>query len=332
MTKRLFSLCIFCSIVISCSHENQYKYSNHAKKYGLRESIKYSDLSELMENAIFYTNALLGSDVRMRLQYTWKKSILRPRYEFSSDVKNEHNITSIYIKDKDIVIYHNAKPIPVYLIDDEHIGLSENFFVPENEECIFVNIKYMNALFDYFRVMRYGGKRDGGYMRPEAMMVATIFLHEIGHLYYGDSGSYTAPAYFKKDDLASPSKNIINKEVRADKFAVEQITNAFENKPTEDFVRDSAGITNNFIAWDMLRTIFAAARGHEIENDPFGIFDGKLKPTILSSSSYSHPNIYLRLYIMEYLLSKEKSVELQENIDFNKREELISKYMNINIK
>jgi hypothetical protein len=75
--------------------------------------------------------------------------------------------------------------------------------------------------------------------------------------------------------LDQPSQTIQNKEIRADKFATEQIINDGSTgaKPVAEAV---LAVSNNVVVGDMLRSVKSAVSSYEVDKDAWGIFDGKL--------------------------------------------------------
>ncbi len=235
----------------------------------------------------------------MRFVATWRTSELTPRFEFS-DVSGSGLVDVECDNEKNGCTFHRARPIPVYLIDDDKLGELENIFVPDGAKCVFINVRSIRRLWDSFGMKRYENS-DSQPSRIHSVSLAVMLLHEMGHLFYGDSGSYSASSSFSAEQLNQPSQIIQNKEIRADKFATEQIIKARseEIKPVAEAV---LVMSNDVIVGDMLRSVKSAVSSYEVDKDAWGIFDGKFKSVLFSNNSYSHPNLFIRFQVMDYQL------------------------------
>ncbi|MGH9929696.1 MAG: hypothetical protein ACREA9_10800 [Pyrinomonadaceae bacterium] len=295
-TARIWAAVCLLSLASCGVRSNDTPSSSYAAKYGLNESLLYSYEAE---RAIAYANVVLGKDLPLRFVATWRTSELTPRFEFS-DVSRSSSVDVQCNNEKNICTFFGARPVPVYLVDDDKLGELENIFIPDGAKCVFVNVRSIRRLWDSFGMKRYEYS-DSEPSRIHSVSLAVMLLHEMGHLVYGDSGSYSAPASFSADELDQPSQTIQNKEIRADKFATEQIINGRSAgaKPVAEAV---LAVSNDVIVGDMLRSVKSAVSSYEVDKDAWGIFDGKVKSVLLSNNSYSHPNLFIRFQVMDYQL------------------------------
>lgn len=270
------------------------EFYNHAQKYGLSETTRFG---EVMERAIILANVVLGKDEPIRLQPTWKPCGLYPHLEF---IRSDRPGFRVLLDDrKDLCVYENARSVPVYLIDDDQLGKSENTFVPDGECCIFVNIRCLDRIFTYFGVS--GQTQMSQYSEYErASVLATMLLHEVGHIHFGDSGSYTTPASLTSVDLSSKASQPINPEVRADRYAVEQIHKALLSDDLRPFLNLGSGRWS--VASRLLFVINIAVNTYDYHNDPWGYLNNQPRLNLFASKGYSHLDINLRLLLMLYQL------------------------------
>jgi hypothetical protein len=175
-TARIWAaVCLLC--FASCGvRSNDTQSSSCAAKYGLNESLLYSYEAE---RAIAYANVVLGKDLPMRFVATWRTTELTPRSEFSDVSRSSVDVQCD--NEKNICTFFGARPVPVYLIDDDKLGELENIFVPDGAKCVFVNVRSIRRLWESFGMKRYEYS-DSEPSRIHSVSLAVMLLHEMGHL------------------------------------------------------------------------------------------------------------------------------------------------------
>lgn len=263
-----------------------------------------------VEKAIAWCNAVLDPEMPFRLAPTWDGAVplegglvfrSAPQFGFESE-GNRKPVSFRYDAKTETCVFSHAEPIPVYLVDGENLGEWENLFVPEGERCIVVNAAALSQLWTRLGTRQYFGGTDDEPTRPYAALICLLLLHECGHLHFQDNGSYSAPAMIEPGDFFRPSTGVKHKELRADRFAMEQIL-AARGRPDLSFVRAAYGYGIDFVLGDLLRVVEAGASVFEFSVDPGGYFDGKPKPQLILQHGASHPNLALRLLCMSAVLN-----------------------------
>ncbi len=287
---------------LSCAGCNQRAGStrvNHALEYGLKEGTIHR---QLIERAVALANVSLASDVPQRLQITWDESGLFPRFRFASE--RAPHPDAVLNESPDICLYRGFVRIPVYLVDDDQLGARENTFVPDGCRCVFVNARTIDGILDGFGIG--AGTRLSQYSEYEqASVYATVLLHEIGHLHNGDNGSYTEAVALTAGEVAQGLNSAANKEVRADRFAVEQLQKALVENNWRPFLGLGSGRSS--VANHLLYVINVAVNTYDYRNDPWGYLNGQADPGRYTARSYSHLNLQLRLLVMLYQMEPDAS-------------------------
>jgi hypothetical protein len=134
----------------------------------------------------------------------------------------------------------------------------------------------------------------------KALVTAVILPHELGHIRFDDAGSRGPSARLVLEDLAKPSTAIANKEVRADRFASEIISDAWNSEETKG--RFSGAMGRSTVASNLYRVVAIASITNDLVEDPTGAFDKVKKLQIFRAPGYSHLNLYLRLLVILYQL------------------------------
>jgi hypothetical protein len=189
----------------------------------------------------------------------------------------------------------NADDIAVFIIDGASLGRTETAFVPEGARCIFINGASLDSLFESFFLTGAAAMQKHNSF-DKAMALALIFVHELGHLHFGDSGSYGPPAALDLRDIDKPSEAIANREVRADKFAAEILArawNSHERRSPIGTLYGRASIANN-----IFRILATGSNTFDFRNDPQGVLDHIAKPQLFRQAGYSHLNLYVRLLVL----------------------------------
>lgn len=294
---------LFLLLVISltgCKEKSKIEFVNFANKYQLNQTTNYS---YEFERAILYANSILEDTFKYRLVPTWETSILCPKfsfYKFTNNSKMTYSLKDLNDSIKECK-YTNYFPIPVYLINDEKLGGSENIFVPDNEKCIFVNTRFITSLWKDFGILWYSPDRR------HSITLSLILLHELGHLNNGDEGSYTKPEAIEinSNGTLELSKN---KEYNADMFAINELKRANLTNDTASFREKVVFMSNTSLVGDFYRAISYGRSEFEINKDVLGIFNGKHTLLNFKTNSYSHPNLYFRFLLMSYSLNPDKEI------------------------
>lgn len=304
LVKRSFAFCWILSagMLFLTGCDSKPDPINTARKYSLRESATYRDV---LGSAIFMADTVLGDTVPYRLQPTWPPAVSDTRILFGAVGKgrvrmdrNEANFSCTFT---------NASPIPVYIIADSRLGAQENMFVPEGEKCVFVNATSLKTIFKEFGLSSeyFRGHYSSSYQKSGVL--ASMLLHEVGHICHGDSGSYTEPQTIKSVDLStgglpSAPSSALNREVLADKFATDQIRQALD---ANDWQPGLMSFSRSRIANHLFNAIQGAANTFDYYHDPWGAFSHKTHPDLYRVHGYSHLNLNLRLLIMQYQLEQD---------------------------
>jgi hypothetical protein len=271
---------------------------NLARKYGLHESSEYH---ELIERAVLMANVVLADDEPIRLKMTWEPVGYYQRFEFH-DNPAAPGFRQVFKPNDDLCVYENARAVPVYLIDDDRLGEHENSFVPDGESCVFINARAVEGILDQFYLSeKTQVQHYSSYER--ASVFTAMLLHEVGHLHYGDSGSYAGADSFTSADFRSPTESVLNlpsekipdKEMRADRFAVEQIQKAWKGDETPflSLGQGRAGVANH-----LAFVINVSVNSFDYANDPWGYLNHRPQLNLLTGRGYTHLNLNLRLLIM----------------------------------
>jgi hypothetical protein len=256
---------------------------------------------EVVEQAVLFANAILPADIAMRFRFTWPPSGFFPGFSFEVD-RGGAGFGATLITDQGFDNgwrFRNADEIPVYIVRDGGLGRVESIFVPEGERCVFV---VGSSLDRMFTSMFLGG--DAAFQQhnsyDKALALALMLLHELGHIKFGDRGSYGPPAALDLDALNHPSQSIANKEIRADRFAFELVEHAWDSgEKTHPFGNQ---YSRSRIAGQIYRVIATGSSSHDFRTDPRGLLDKIKKLEVFAAPGYSHLNLYLRLLVMLYQL------------------------------
>jgi hypothetical protein len=287
-------------LLLSCCARCKRKvaYENYAEKYQLSQSSKYS---YQFERAILDANAMLPDTFRYRLVPTWETSLLSPVYTFYNKPGSPaRSFESLKLNDSiNECRFLNYRSVPVYLINDDKLGTSENAFVPDNEQCIFVNARFIDTIWKDFGLSYYQPDR-----RHE-FVLALILLHELGHLNNGDSTSYTNPGIIDWNSKVFERQLKDNQEYKADMFAIRQIQSW---KTASRISKVFLGLTPDYLSGDFYRALAYGRTEFEVNRDILGYSPGKRHSLNFQPNKYSHPNLYLRFLLMNYALSKDSDI------------------------
>jgi hypothetical protein len=278
-------------------------------RYGLHQATLYR---EVVERAIVLADEVLPPDMPLRLRPTWPQAGYFPLLYFVRD-RHRPAFAVQPVKDRGFdngLRFKNAQIIYVYIVDDASLGRVENIFVPDKERCIFVSAKSLDRLFESFFIT---GPRALQQLSSfeKSLVVALILLHELGHLHFNDGGSYGPPARLNLDEMSRPSRDIANREVRADRFATEILEQAWDSHKMKGSIPGLFG--RAVIANHIYRVIATGSNTYDFRVDPQGLLDKIVKRHAFNASGYSHLNLYLRLLVMLYQLNPtdERLADLQ---------------------
>jgi hypothetical protein len=127
--------------------------------------------------------------------------------------------------------------------------------------------------------------------------LAVILLHEAGHFEYGDAGLYGEPVAINKDSLPVQLNESKNKELRADRFAGDQIRSASKSSGHRQKTAMDLSLCLINAGWNLF---------HHRLIDNFGATTLRL-PSAFGDRNYSHPNLELRLLIINYAASHQEA-------------------------
>jgi hypothetical protein len=262
-------------------------------QYGLSETALGRPIAE---QAILFANLALPPDQQLRLQPTWPRSGFFPTQTFSSDAIHRDFRVAL-ITDPgfdDGLVFTNAEIIPVFLIDGQSLGDAETAFVQEECRCIFLNAYSLGDLFErLYLVGPHAASQHSSF--DKAVALSLVFLHELGHLHFGDRTSYGPNAHLDLAEINAPSRAISNPEVRADAFASEIIRSAWASGEMRSGLPGPYG--RAAIASNILRVVSTGFNLYDVNHDPQGILGGNPNYRLFQAKGYSHLNLYLRLLI-----------------------------------
>jgi hypothetical protein len=280
--------------------------------FGLQSTTRFS---MQVQEAVAWSNALLSARVHMRLEPRWDVEASRvvlpggpprgpaPRVRFEhSDQRRD--VAARYDAATETCIFTSADPIGVFLVDDDALSDYESLFVPEGSRVIIVSARALPRLWRRLSTNSTFGGSEREPTRIHAALIVVLLLHEIGHLFFDDAGSYQAATRVSSSEFLLPSNRISNKEVRADRFAVEQLLQA-EPRASNPCIESFYGYSLDGVARDVRLGVRAASSTFDVRQDPFGVFDGVPKPFLFQKGSYSHPDLDLRFMTMDALLFPE---------------------------
>jgi hypothetical protein len=281
--------------------------------YGLGETVVGTPIAE---QAILFANVTLPPDQRLRLQPTWTPVGYFPTQTFKTDTHQPGfrvaRVTDLGFENE--VIFTNADAIPVFLIEGQSLGNVEVAFVPDGCRCIFVNA---HSLDDLSRRLYLVGpdaiEQHGDF--DKSIALSLVFLHELGHIRFGDRGSYASNARLELAEINKPSQAISNPEVRADAFASEVVRLAWSSGEMQSPFYEPYGRAD--IASNIFRVMETGFNSYDLVHDPQGILDKKVKYELFWQNGYSHLNLYLRLLI--FLQQSEPTEERYRYLELIKR-------------
>ncbi|WP_257169612.1 hypothetical protein [Bradyrhizobium sp. SRS-191] len=280
-------------------------------RYGLAQT---TENREIIERAIVLVNEVLPRDMPLRLRPTWPQSGFYPTLYFEEKRNTAFAMEDVIDREFDNGWrFRNADEIPVFIVDATSLGQVETAFVPEGARTIFISGRNLERQFDTFYLR--GEKAWEQYSSFEKSLVtAVILLHELGHVHFDDAGSYGHSARLALEDLTKPSSTIANKEVRADRFASEIISDAWNADEMKG--RFSGAMGRSSIASNLYRVVAIASNTNDLVEDPTGAFDKVEKLGLFRASGYSHLNLYLRLLVILYQLEPtDERLKLLQRID-----------------
>ena len=180
-----------------------------------------------------------------------------------------------------------GRPVPIYIVDDGALPRSDVAFAPNGATCLFISRRLVSRFVELF-----GQDGSGTFDVAAEDALALVLLHELGHFHNGDAGMPTRPARLDATQLPVMLSDPMQTELRADRFAGEQLAAA--SRAAE---RLSAAMDLTFalghIVWNrskmrLIDEFAATALG---------------SPEVLGDVGYSHPNLELRFLIIWYVSS-----------------------------
>jgi hypothetical protein len=262
-------------------------------QYGLSETALGRPIAE---EAILFANLALPPDQQLRLQPTWPRSGFFPAQTFKTDAAHKA-FRVAFVTDRgfdDGVVFTNAEIIPVFLIDRQSLGDAETAFVPEECRCIFLNAYSLDDLSErLYLVGPHAASQHSSF--DKAVALSLVFLHELGHLHFGDRTSYSSNAHLDLSEINAPSRAISNPEVRADAFASEIVRSAWASGEMRSGLPGAYG--RAAIASNIVRAMSTGFNLYDVNHDPGGILGGRANYALFNQNGYSHLNLYLRLLI-----------------------------------
>ena len=164
-------------------------------------------------------------------------------------------------------------------MDDDALSDAESLFVPDHSRVILVNVGALPRLWRRLGIDSTFGGTEHEPTRIHAALIVVLLLHEAGHLVFHDPGSYQPPGRTDILELTLPADRIANAEIRADRFAVDQLLET-DRRTVGGCMEPFYGFGPDAIVRDVRRGIRAASSVFDILQDPFGTFDGSPKPLI----------------------------------------------------
>jgi len=309
LEQRAARLVIACLLLLSACSSSPSTDDDLPAQYGLAQTVRDRDLAE---QAIVLVDFLLPPSERLRLRPTWPQSGLYPALHFEANSESPAFRTEA-VPGKffdDTLVIRNADAIPVFLIDGSGLGQVETAFVPDGEHAIFIDADGLDALFDGFAMSgSLAVQQHNSFDR--ALVLAVVLLHELGHLHYGDRGSYDTPQRFMPADVGQPSTRIHNPELRADRFASEAIERGWATHEMHSAISGPYG--KAMIANNLVRAVAVASNSFDLNLDPQGVLSGVQRPELFNQQGLSHLNLYLRLLVLMQQLdpTRERQAELE---------------------
>ena len=205
----------------------------------------------------------------------------------------------------------SGRTISVFLVDAQDLPLSDLARSPGSLDCLFISSAFgptMTALF--------GKEADGTLDVDQTEALTVILLHEAGHFRFGDAGEYGTPVPVNADTLPVQVGEDKNKELRADRFAGDQIRGAVASTGERQRIALSLLLSLTNVGWDLFR--------HRLI-DNFAATTLNL-PSAFGDLNYSHPNLELRFLIINYTATRHAtSLQLLQNfLDGRKSSETTS--------
>lgn len=178
------------------------------------------------------------------------------------------------------------RPVPIFIIDDESLPEATVAFAPNRQECLFITKRFVARFVELF-----GRDGVGTFDVEPDDALAIVLLHELGHFHNGDAGSYSAPTEISADGLPVALSNEKNAELRADRFAGEQLGAASTAADSRILAATPLIIALSHITWNREKIRLV---------DNLGATELGLS-TVVGDAGYSHPNLELRFLIISYV-------------------------------
>ncbi|MFP2899751.1 hypothetical protein [Corallococcus sp. 4LFB] len=257
------------------------------QQYGLQESFRYrSAISE----AVSLANRVLGPGAPVRLYPSWKGG--------------EAGVQPVYEKGGGFSV---TLRVPVYAVEGKNLAPEYFVFVPPKGHGVFVNVDRLPAFFRLFSPTT----RIGGLPVDEPRVLAFALMHEAGHLFHEDAGSFDGTHPLELQDMLAVELTLedvkagrtahLNPELRADLFALEHIKEALSDGSNMDRWMEAKAIQGTFSTTTFNITGLRVVEG-------FGE-QGLVRRARFRDASYSHPNLELRMHVLNYLSNPDALAE-----------------------
>ncbi|NOK34420.1 hypothetical protein D7W79_02415 [Corallococcus exercitus] len=189
--------------------------------------------------------------------------------------------------------------VPVYAVEGKNLAPEYFVFVPPKGHGVFVNV---DRLPDFFRLFS-PTTRIEGLPVDEPRVLAFALMHESGHLFHQDAGSFDSTHPLALQDMVAVELTLedvkagrtahLNPELRADLFALGYINEALSDGSDTDRWMEAKSIQGTFSTTTFNITGLRVVEG-------FGE-QGLARRARFRDGSYSHPNFELRMHVLNYL-------------------------------
>ena len=197
----------------------------------------------------------------------------------------------------------SGKPVPIFIIDDSSLPRSDVAFSPNGKTCLFMSRRFLARFVELFG----SDGVDTFDVAPEHAL-GIVLLHELGHFQNGDAGIYSPPFPLTAEDLPLKLTEAKNTELRADRFAGEQLGAALQAKDARLLAAAPLLFALTHISWNLEKFRLVDNTGATV----LGL------PSVIGDAGYSHPNLELRFLVIDYVSSDQgnKALVLKLMEDF----------------
>ena len=182
-------------------------------------------------------------------------------------------------------------PIPIFIVDDGSLAVSDLAFSPNGEACLFLSRRFLLRFVELF-----GQDGEATFDVPAEDALAIVLLHELGHFHNGDAGHYSPPVLITADELPVALAAAKSTELRADKFAGEQLAAASQAADARLVAALPVVVALDHITWNLEKVRLV---------DHLGATELGLA-SVLGDPGYSHPNLELRFLVIAYVSAPDR--------------------------